>query len=220
MSTSYKDYGYVSADAGWAQHYLMSPLRKLLGPPRGPILDIGCGNGAIARTLLSAGYDIWGVDASETGVRLANETTPGRFFVVDVASGSLPAELAGIQFDLAISTEVIEHLYDPRAFLAFARRILPEGGEFIVSTPYHGYAKNLALAISGRLDDHFTVLWDGGHIKFFSRKTLEAMLLEQGFSDIEFLGAGRLPFLWKSMLVKARVTLSGASVKQLQLAVR
>ena len=220
MSTQYKEYGYASADAGWAHHYLMSPLRKLLGPPRSPILDIGCGNGAVARTLLVEGYDVWGVDASESGIRLANEASPGRFFVLDAALESLPAELSDIQFEVVISTEVIEHIYDPRAFLAFARSILPEGGELIVSTPYHGYAKNLALAISGRMDDHFTVLWDGGHIKFFSRKTLEAMLLEQGFSDIEFLGAGRFPFRWKSMLLKSRVFLSSASDKQSQLAVR
>jgi 2-polyprenyl-3-methyl-5-hydroxy-6-metoxy-1,4-benzoquinol methylase len=89
--------------------------------------------------------------------------------VLDVSSGKLPAGLAGTRFDVVISTEVIEHPYDPRDFLAFARRILPGGGDFIVSTPYRGYLKNLALAVSGKLDSHFTVLWDGGHIKFFSR---------------------------------------------------
>jgi len=62
----------------------------------------------------------------------------------------------------------------------------------------------LALALSGRLDAHFTVLWDGGHIKFFSRRTLEQMLREQGFVATDFAGAGRWPYLWKSMLVKAR----------------
>jgi hypothetical protein len=37
-----------------------------------------------------------------------------------------------------------------------------------VSTPYHGYHKNLGLALSGKMDAHFTALWEGGHIKFFS----------------------------------------------------
>jgi len=74
-----------------------------------------------------------------------------------------------------------------------------------VSTPYHGYIKNLALAVTGKLDAHFTVLWDGGHIKFFSRSTLEQMLREQGFEVTGFAGAGRWPLLWKSMLVKTRV---------------
>ncbi len=74
-----------------------------------------------------------------------------------------------------------------------------------MSTPYHGYLKNLALAATGKLDAHFTVLRDGGHIKFFSRRTLEQMLREQGFEVAGFAGAGRWPWLWKSMLVKARV---------------
>ena len=74
-----------------------------------------------------------------------------------------------------------------------------------MSTPYHGYLKNLALAMTGKLDGHFSVLWDGGHIKFFSRATLERMLTDQGFEVLAFAGAGRLPLLWKSMLVNARV---------------
>ena len=63
-----------------------------------------------------------------------------------------------------------------------------------------GWFKNVALAISGRLDDHHDALREGGHIKFFSRRTLEALLTEAGFADIWFAGAGRLPLLWKSMV--------------------
>lgn len=39
--------------------------------------------------------------------------------------------------------EVIEHLYQPRAFVLFIRSILEAsgGGQFIVTTPYHGYLK-------------------------------------------------------------------------------
>jgi hypothetical protein len=100
-------------------------------------------------------------------------------------------------------------LYDPRGFLDFARVILERagGGKLIVSTPYHGYIKNLAMALLGKMDGHYTALWDGGHIKFFSRKTLEQMLEERGFVVTDFAGAGRVPYLWKSMLVSAVVEL-------------
>lgn len=206
MSESYRDYGYESGDLGLAHAYLMPQLRGMLGSPRGAILDLGCGNGAVARALIALGYDVYGVDASESGVAIANATAPGRFFVLDVSAGRLPIGLTGKRFDLVISTEVIEHLYDPHGFVAFARTILANGGEFIVSTPYHGYLKNLALAITGKLDSHFGALWVGGHIKFFSRNTLEQMLREQGFEVTGFAGAGRLPYLWKSMLVKAKLT--------------
>jgi len=73
-------------------------------------------------------------------------------------------------------------------------------GCLIITTPYHGYIKNLVLALSGKMDNHFHVLWDGGHIKFFSVKTLTALLKTEGFTDLHFNFAGRFPYLWKSML--------------------
>jgi 2-polyprenyl-6-hydroxyphenyl methylase/3-demethylubiquinone-9 3-methyltransferase len=74
----------------------------------------------------------------------------------------------------------------------------------IVSTPFHGYWKNLMLAVTGKLDDHFTVLWDGGHIKFWSPRTLRAVLSEAGFQDIRFHRVGRVPLLAKSMMAVFR----------------
>ena len=204
MTANYKDYGYRSADAGYSCSYLLPGIRRMLGPPDGAILDLGCGNGAIARSLLAEGYDVYGVDASESGIEIASREAKGRFFVMDLSRGHLPAEIATIKFGTVVSTEVIEHLYAPRGLVAIARNVLPKGGAFILSTPYHGYLKNLALAITGKLDAHYSVLWDGGHIKFFSRRTLEQMLVEQGFLVEQFSGAGRMPLLWRSMILKAR----------------
>jgi 2-polyprenyl-6-hydroxyphenyl methylase/3-demethylubiquinone-9 3-methyltransferase len=62
------------------------------------------------------------------------------------------------------------------------------------------------LAASGKMDKHFTVLWDGGHIKFWSRETLGGLLQEKGFHHIGFTGCGRLPWLWKSMMLTASVS--------------
>jgi 2-polyprenyl-3-methyl-5-hydroxy-6-metoxy-1,4-benzoquinol methylase len=207
MTAEYRDYGYTSHGTSWPTSYLMSPLRPLIDFRKGAILDLGCGNGAIARSLIAEGYDVYGVDASTSGIAIANAHAPGRFFVMDIGEARLPDALADKRFATVISTEVIEHLYDPRGFLRLARQVLADagGGDLIVSTPYHGYLKNLALAVTGKLDAHFTALWDGGHIKFFSRSTLEQMLREEGFDVQAFVGAGRWPFLWKSMLMKARL---------------
>ena len=64
----------------------------------------------------------------------------------------------------------------------------------------------MVLALTGKLDQHFTVLWDHGHIKFWSKKTLASVLTETGFNRIEFAGSGRLPWLWKSIVVRAYKT--------------
>jgi Methyltransferase domain len=87
-------------------------------------------------------------------------------------------------FPLVVSLEVIEHCFDPRAFArTFLSLIAPDGVGFL-STPYHSYLKNLALAVSGKMESHFTALWDGGHVKFFAIKTLRT---EVGAKDVSFL---------------------------------
>jgi hypothetical protein len=50
------------------------------------------------------------------------------------------------------------------------------------------------------MDRHFTALWDGGHIKFFSITTLRELLKEAGAADPQFLRIGRIPMLAKSMV--------------------
>lgn len=99
---------------------------------------------------------------------------------------------------------MVEHVYFPRQYAATVFSLLQGGGTAILSTPYHGYWKNLALALSGKLDRHFTALWDHGHIKFWSMPTLTALLEEAGFRDIRFERVGRITPLAKAMIAVAK----------------
>ena len=103
-----------------------------------------------------------------------------------------PSAVGAGSFDVAIATEVIEHLVRPRNLLGFAKQLLRPGGHLIISTPYHGYLKNLFIALSNKWDSHLAPLWDGGHIKLWSRKTLSQLLREAGFRVVRFIGAGRV----------------------------
>ena len=122
-----------------------------------------------------------------------------------MTTGELPPELRKIPFRTVISMEVIEHLHSPRTFAAFVRSILEAngGGRFILTTPYHGYLKNLSIALAGKADRHYSALWEGGHIKFWSRRTLAILLREAGFRNMAFTGAGRIPYLWRHMVFSA-----------------
>lgn len=173
------------------------------------ILDAGCGSGALVNLLYNFGFrNVHGFDASLSGIELAKREFPAiadRFFVHNVYDEKLPENVPS-EYDLILSTEVIEHLYDPRAYLLNIRKWLKNSGYLILTTPYHGYLKNLAIAILNKCDQHYNPLWTGGHIKFFSKKTIGKLLAETGFKMLFFSGCGRIPYLWKSMLVLAQKT--------------
>jgi 2-polyprenyl-6-hydroxyphenyl methylase/3-demethylubiquinone-9 3-methyltransferase len=166
------------------------------------LFELGCGNGSMANAITQQGWTVAGVDPSEQGIAQAN----ARYPTLNLRQGSAYDDLASIygRFPVVTSLEVVEHVYAPRHYAATLFSLLEPGGTAIISTPYHGYWKNLAMAVTGKLDAHFTVLWDHGHIKFWSIKTLTALLTEAGFTDIRFRRVGRIPPLAKAMIAIAR----------------
>src|SRR5688572_20305977 len=165
------------------------------------ICDLGCGNGHIAGRLAPLGYEVTGIDASRSGIHIAQHAYPNVKFV----EALINRELTGFDsFDLVISSDVIEHLYSPSNLLEAAFSLLKPGGHILLGTPYHGYLKNLVLAMTGRMDSHFSVLHDGGHIKFFSVKTLSRLMMAHSVDDLRFTFYGRAPWLWKNMICHAR----------------
>ncbi|HTD98443.1 MAG TPA: class I SAM-dependent methyltransferase [Mucilaginibacter sp.] len=204
--TEYKDYGFTSDDPSHTFFYLQGPLLSLLDKNTNRnILDLGCGNGHFVSYLIKQGYNAYGTDASMNGIAIASKEHPDRFFVQDLSTGKLPKELQVIPFDTIISTEVIEHLYDPEGFIDLCVQSLQKNGEIIISTPYHGYLKNLVLSIFDLWDTHLSPTWHGGHIKFWSRRTLSKLLRDKGFDVVAFRGCGRVPYFWKSMIIKAKL---------------
>lgn len=200
----YKDYGFQLSDASHMHRHFLPPLFDLCGEllrPGARVLDVGCGNGFTAGEFLKRGCEVVGVDLSETGIELARRNYPAGRFEVMPAGEHLLEKLECPAFDIVVSTEVIEHLYAPRPYIHGCYAALKPGGRFICSTPYHGYLKNLVLALTGRTIAHANPLWDGGHIKLWDRATLSQLLRESGFVDLQFRGAGRLPYLWMTMLM-------------------
>jgi 2-polyprenyl-3-methyl-5-hydroxy-6-metoxy-1,4-benzoquinol methylase len=203
---AYKDYGFSESTAAHTFQYLQEPILEMLNNNISRcVLDLGCGNGYLVNFLISNGYDAYGTDASAEGIAIAKKANPDRFFLQDLSTGKLPNELQAKKFDTVISTEVIEHLYDPEGFINFCKEAIINGGEIIISTPYHGYLKNLVLSLFNKWDRHLNPMWHGGHIKLWSKKTLSNALMKAGFTNIEFKGCGRVPYFWKSMIIKARL---------------
>ena len=188
-----------------ATGYILPELVRLLrlnlsGAQR--IFDLGCGNGSVAQALTLLGHEVVGVDPSEMGIQQARTHYPNLRLELGSAYDDLAAKYG--TFPCVISLEVVEHVYSPRLYAATLFSLVEKGGVAIISTPYHGYWKNLVMALFGRMDHHFTVLWDHGHIKFWSFKTLKTLLEEAGFRDIRFKRVGRIPLFAKSMIAIAK----------------
>lgn len=196
-------YQYASADAAQSEAYLLpSVLRCLAATSAKRVFDLGCGNGATAAALVARGYDVTGVDTSEDGIRIANRVHPTLRLNVGSAYDDLAARFG--RFDAVVSLEVVEHVYFPRIYAKCVFNLLEPGGIAVLSTPYHSYLKNVALALTGKMDAHFTALWDHGHIKFWSPNTLGTLLSESGLQVDRVLRVGRIPVLAKSMIMVAR----------------
>lgn len=194
-------FDYRNDTPGGAQRYIEPSILELLASEkiRGKILDIGCGNGSMARSLEAKGYEVWGCEWDPAGVEIANRTKPGRFLRWNINDPR--EEFPWKDFHAVISSEVIEHLYLPRNLFRLARQTLAPAGFLILTTPYHGFFKNLVLSLMGKWDRHHDVTHDGGHIKFFSPETLGAMMQAEGFKKEGWQGCGRFPWLWKSMVM-------------------
>lgn len=202
-TSDYRDFGFLSPEPSHMHGHFMPAVFALAGDirPEMRVLDVGCGNGFTCGEFLKRGCRVTGIDLSLQGVELARKTYPEGRFEVLPADENLLTNLQEDPFDLIVSTEVVEHLYAPRFYAKGCFAALKPGGRFVCTTPYHGYLKNLVLALAGKWDAHANPLWDGGHIKLWSRATLTCLLEETGFRNVQFRGAGRFPWLWMTMIL-------------------
>lgn len=100
-----------------------SLLLRLLGPPRGRLLDVGCGTGVLLARLAAAGWDAFGVDVSEDQLRLAR----GRGCAVSLAdAAALP--FADASFDAVCSAWTHTDVDDWAGVVAETARVLRPGG--------------------------------------------------------------------------------------------
>jgi 2-polyprenyl-3-methyl-5-hydroxy-6-metoxy-1,4-benzoquinol methylase len=194
-------YEYSDATPRYSSGYLWSALQKEIHnrswPSSKRAFDLGCGNGATGNMLSKLGFDVSGVDISESGIAQAKKNFPH----IRCEVGSAYDDLASTYgtFDLVVSLDVIAHCVDSRTFVKTFLSLIRPGGIGFLATPYHGYFKNLALAITGSMDHHFTTLYDGAVVKFFSIDTLGQLLREAGAKHVRFIRIGRIPPLAKSM---------------------
>jgi ubiquinone/menaquinone biosynthesis C-methylase UbiE len=146
------------------------------------VLDLGSGAGEFSAALLEAGATPVAVDVAAEALRRAGARVAGLDARLWRDGEPLPADDNSI--DVVWAGEVIEHVADVAPWLSELRRVLRPGGTLLLTTPDHSRATMLALALSPRrFDAHFEPRSD--HVRFFSRRTLAALLDDLGFDVMQ-----------------------------------
>ncbi|HXW58397.1 MAG TPA: class I SAM-dependent methyltransferase [Solirubrobacteraceae bacterium] len=178
--------------------------RYLLGHVRAGerVLDVGCGDGRFAAELVRAGAHVVGVDVAARALRRAERIPRAAAVDLRLVAAEEPLPLSDASFDVVWAGEVIEHIVDTAAWLSELRRVLRSQGRLLLTTPAHGRARLLALALSARaFDEHFDPRAD--HLRFYSRRTLARLLDDLGFHDVQVLSAGGPPLARRLLLARA-----------------
>jgi 2-polyprenyl-6-hydroxyphenyl methylase/3-demethylubiquinone-9 3-methyltransferase len=174
--------------------------KALAAMPKGSlILDVGCGRGEFCDFFVKQGHRAEGTDLSHAAVKYAQQHFPAATFHACLVEDMLPARAGA--FDAVFSSEVIEHLFDVGTYLMAINHLLKDGGTFILTTPYHGLAKNIMIDLLN-YSGHYDPM--GQHIRFFDTKGMDRCLRTFGFEPVHWWGYGRPWPFWKSFFVVAR----------------
>lgn len=168
---------------------------------RGSLLDFGAGTGSLVQDLLASGYA-----GKITGADILSRPASLPEAIAWVAGDlNLPIPAADSSFDCLVSTEVIEHLENPRAVFREFHRLLKPNGLLLVTTPNQESIRSLlSLCFAG----HFVYFLDRSypaHITALLRRDLQRICGESKFARPIFYytnngGLPKLPNLrWQTI---------------------
>ena len=162
------------------------------------LLDIGCGNGYLTKNISEKFREVTAIDNSVSAIDNAKKNYSGKIKFLGSSLHNFKHEQ---EVDCITAIEVIEHVYSPDDFMEQIYNLSTKNTKIIISTPYHGFIKNLLILLTGNFDNHFNPLWEHGHIKFFSEKTLKTIINQNKFKVIATFYSGRFYPISKSIIL-------------------
>ncbi|HEX9160815.1 MAG TPA: class I SAM-dependent methyltransferase [Thermoanaerobaculia bacterium] len=143
------------------------------------VLEFGCGEGALGEALKKRQKcRVVGIELDRRAAAIARKRLD------DVYQGDVLEIVSLIheEFDWIIGGDIVEHLTEPWSFLAELRRISKPDGRLLLSLPNIANASIIGDLLQGRFDYVYMGLTCVGHLRFFTRRTIEDMLAIAGWS--------------------------------------
>jgi len=142
--------------------------------PGGHILEIGTGAGGILKAFKDAGtYDVHGLDFDERYIGY------GRSQGIEITQGGIGDVEKGKTFDLIIVSHVLEHVVDPSAFLADAKKLLKESGKIYIEVP------SLNQVFNGGYGFDLLFYFQNAHVIHYSVDILRILLKQCGLNVLK-----------------------------------
>ena len=169
--------------------------------PGDRVLDLGCGDGSFTEALIAAGAQVTMGDVAEGALDRSRAKAPGAEAVLLEEDAPLP--FPDGSFDLVWCGETLEHVADVVGLAAEARRVLREDGTLLVTVPNQPRLRVALESLAGRpLEERLDPRSD--HLRFFTARTLDALLAAAGFGSVEVGPQGGLPGFRPSLRAVAR----------------
>ena len=191
---------------------------RWLGEGRGRrLLDVGAADGLLSRQLTACG---WRVTAIEGDPALAQV---GARYCERMITLNLDREipLGEGPFDVIVYGDVLEHLVDPLRVLVELDRGLGPGGFVIISVPNIAHLWIRLLLLVGRFDYLDRGILDHSHLRFFTERSMRAMLVDAGLSIERFTATPAplfqiLPVSWHRRWVAATHSINAVIARKVR----
>jgi 2-polyprenyl-3-methyl-5-hydroxy-6-metoxy-1,4-benzoquinol methylase len=166
---------YALKDFPHSSHRL---LADWVGAAPCRVLDLGTATGFIGRLLAGRGHTVVGVETDHEAAAAARP----HYAALHLADVQHLALLPEAPFDVIIAGDVLEHLADPPLALDRALAQLASGGRLLVSVPNVAFLLVRLGLLLGRFEYARRGILDRTHLRFFTRRSLLAMLRGSGLT--------------------------------------